>query len=194
MEAGIAFQRATFRHISEAASVHHSGEKADIVVNCTGLSASTLGGVEDKSLYPVRGQIVLVRNDPGGNYSISGSDDSMDETAYVITRGAGGGTILGGSLQIGNSDPQVDPNLAMRIMRRCISFCPQLIQTGSRLEELDIIRHSVGIRPSRHDGARVQKERMGDLVIVHNYGHGGTGYQCSYGCAEDAVNLLRAEL
>ena len=98
MKTGVVFKRAVFQHICDAATrgVHHSGSTADLVVNCTGLSAYKLGGVEDKSMFPIRGQTVLVRNEADAMYSISGNDDSGDEMTYVMTRAAGGGTILGG--------------------------------------------------------------------------------------------------
>lgn len=83
------FKRAVFKHIADAASVHHSGKKADLVVNCTGLSSRKLGGVEDQKLLPARGQIVVVRNDPGVMTSISGSDDADDEVCYIMMRAAG---------------------------------------------------------------------------------------------------------
>lgn len=76
-------------HISEAADLHHSGSRADVVVNCTGLSSRSLGGVMDTTLLPARGQIVLVRNDPGAMVGISGTDDGDDEATYIMTRAVG---------------------------------------------------------------------------------------------------------
>jgi D-amino-acid oxidase len=73
---------------------------------------------------------VLVRNDPGAMFSISGTDDGPDEVAYIMMRAAGGGTILEGSYQKGNWESQVDPNLAIRIMKRAVDLCPNL--TGGR--------------------------------------------------------------
>ena len=78
-----------FTHISEAAQAHHSGKQADLVVNCTGLGAGKLGGVEDKEMVPVRGQTVLVRNDPGIMCQASGTEDGADEMAYIMQRAAG---------------------------------------------------------------------------------------------------------
>jgi len=49
-------QRCRLKHIKEA-----FGENVDVVVNCTGLRASNLGGVEDQTMYPTRGQTILVR-------------------------------------------------------------------------------------------------------------------------------------
>ena len=89
LKAGVVFKRSIFDHITEAAKVHHSGEKADLIVNCTGLSAGKLGGVEDKDMMPARAQIVLVRNDPGVMCSGSGCEDGEDELCYIMQRAAG---------------------------------------------------------------------------------------------------------
>lgn len=187
---GVVFKRAVFRHIQEAASAHiHPSGKVDLVVNCTGLMASKLGGVNDKSVFPARGQVVVVRNDAGKMMDISGTDDGDDEACYVMTRAAGGGTVLGGSYQKGNWDAQVDPNLAVRIMKRAVEICPALTG-GKGIEHLDIVRHGVGLRPVREGGTRVEKERITGLWVVHNYGAGGAGYQSSYGCAQAAVDLI----
>ena len=89
LKAGVVFKRGVFGHISEAAHAHHSGQKADLIVNCTGLSAGKLGGVEDKSMVPARGQTVLVRNEAIGIVGGSGTDDGDDEICYMIPRAAG---------------------------------------------------------------------------------------------------------
>lgn len=151
--------------------------------------ASKLGGVNDTSVFPARGQIVLVRNDAGKMLDISGTDDGDDEACYVMTRAAGGGTVLGGSYQKGNWESQPDPNLAVRIMKRAVEICPALTG-GKGIEHLDVVRHGVGLRPVREGGNRIEKERMGDLWIIHNYGAGGAGYQSSYGCAQATVDLV----
>lgn len=79
--------RGEFAHICHAADAHHSGNGADLVVNCTGLSARTLGGVEDADMVPIRGQTVLVRNETGGiMYNIDKTDK---EPAYIMQRAAG---------------------------------------------------------------------------------------------------------
>lgn len=186
---GVVFKRAVLKHICEVSQLVQCGLKVDVVLNCTGLMASVLGGVEDKTVVPARGQIVVVRNDAGKMMDFSGTDDEDGDACYIMTRAAGGGTILGGCYQKGNWESQVDPNLAVRIMERAVKACPAL--TGGRgIGNLDIIRHGVGLRPVRESGTRVEKERIGDLWVVHNYGAGGAGYQSSYGCAQNAVHLV----
>lgn len=46
------------------------------------------------------------------------------------------------------------------------------------------------MRPVREGGVRIETERIGGVDVVHNYGHGGWGYQGSYGCSEGVVELV----
>lgn len=188
---GMTIKRSIITHISEAVSLHSSGKPADIIINCTGLSARKLGGVMDTNVFPGRGQTVLIRNDPGVMVTISGTDDGDEELTYVMQRAAGGGTILGGCLQYNNWESQPDPNLAQRIMQRSIDLCPALAPETGKVSELSIIRHGVGLRPMREGGIRVEKERIGGTWVVHNYGHAGYGYQASYGSAHEAERLVQ---
>lgn len=186
---GAVLKRASLSHISEAASLTASGKKADIVVNCTGLMASKLGGVMDAKVAPARGQIVVVRNVSPDMVATSSTEDSPDELVYVMTRAAGGGTILGGTYQKGNWDPNPDPNVAARIMQRVVDLFPD-IAGGKGVKGLDIVRHGVGLRPYREGGVRLEKEKIDGTWVVHNYGHAGWGYQGSYGTAERVVELV----
>jgi glycine/D-amino acid oxidase-like deaminating enzyme len=46
-----------------------------------------------------------------------------------------------------------------------------------------ITRISVCTRPFRAQGPRLDVEKVGDKTVVHNYGHGGSGWSLSWGCA-----------
>src|SRR5438552_9890741 len=48
---------------------------------------------------------------------------------------------------------------------------------------------AVCLRPFRPAGPRVDTERLGDALIVHNYGHGGSGWSLSWGSSARAVRL-----
>jgi D-amino-acid oxidase len=50
-----------------------------------------------------------------------------------------------------------------------------------------IFRITVCLRPFRAAGPRLDAERVGDKVVVHNYGHGGSGWSLSWGSAEVVV-------
>lgn len=190
LKLGVVIRRGIANHITDAASLHHTGKRADLIINCTGLSSLKLGGVEDTNLYPGRGQIVVVRSDPGYMCSSSGTDDGPDEATYIMCRAAGGGCILGGCMQHNNWESQPDPSLATRIMKRAVDLCPELVPKGKGIEALSIIRHGVGLRPMRKGSIRVEKEVIDGVQVVHNYGHGGYGYQTSYGAAVAVERLV----
>lgn len=97
----------------------------------------------------------------------------------MLIPGLGGGTILGGSYEKGRWESQPDPNLAQRIMKRCIELAPALTN-GKGVEALSIIRHSVGLRPVRIGGVRLEKEMIDGVWTVHNYGHGGFGCELEF--------------
>jgi glycine/D-amino acid oxidase-like deaminating enzyme len=54
-----------------------------------------------------------------------------------------------------------------------------------------LIRTVVGLRPFRPEGFVVEAERLGQKLLVHNYGHGGAGVTLSWGTASQAVELAR---
>ena len=54
-----------------------------------------------------------------------------------------------------------------------------------------IIRTVVGLRPFRDEGFVVNAERLGNKLLVHNYGHGGAGVTLSWGTSSLAVDLAR---
>ena len=45
----------------------------------------------------------------------------------------------------------------------------------------------VCIRPFRTKGPNLDVEQIGDTMVVHNYGHGGSGWSLSWGSADMAV-------
>ena len=54
-----------------------------------------------------------------------------------------------------------------------------------------IIRTVVGLRPFRPEGFVVRAERVGSKLLIHNYGHGGSGVTLSWGTSSLAVDLAR---
>jgi D-amino-acid oxidase len=59
------------------------------------------------------------------------------------------------------------------------------------VREKKVLGHAVGLRPGRH-AIRLEAEVVGGGgVVVHNYGHGGSGVTLSWGCAEEVVGLVK---
>ena len=52
-----------------------------------------------------------------------------------------------------------------------------------------ITRSICGLRPYRRSGFVVRPEKIGDTLVVHDYGHGGAGITLSWGTAKLAVDL-----
>ncbi len=50
------------------------------------------------------------------------------------------------------------------------------------------------IRPFRPMGPRIEAEQVGDALVIHNYGHGGSGWSLSWGSAEVAVEKAQSVL
>src|SRR6266581_6268022 len=55
-----------------------------------------------------------------------------------------------------------------------------------------IFRVTVCLRPFRPAGPRLDVERVGDKTVVHNYGHGGSGWSLSWGSSSIAVEKAMA--
>jgi glycine/D-amino acid oxidase-like deaminating enzyme len=67
---------------------------------------------------------------------------------------------------------------------------PQLALLRARPERLFDL--TVCLRPFRAAGPRLDAEQVGTALVVHNYGHGGSGWSLSWGSAEIAVRQAMA--
>lgn len=184
--------RASIQHISQVVEGAFTSTRPDAVVVCAGLGARTLGGVEDKDVFPVRGQIVLLRA-PWIKFGRTISNLSDDWT-YIIPRRSGD-IILGGTKIDNDWYPKARPETTIDILKRCIALAPELAPPGTTNPTYQdllplVIEDGCGFRPARKGGIRLEREIVGDTIIVYNYGHGGYGYQSSWGSASIALDLL----
>jgi hypothetical protein len=175
---GVTFLRKNVGSLAELKSLGH-----DVLVNATGCGSKFLRDVADPNVQQVRGQTILVKTDYNKILMRHGKDYT-----YVIPR-LDGTAILGGIKQVDNTDPVVDVDLRNDILRRIHENAPEVFK-GSKIENVEIIRDNVGIRPARVGGVRVEKERNGGQNIVHAYGTGGGGYVFSFGVARAAGTLV----
>ncbi len=142
----------------------------DMVVNCTGLGAATL--CNDESVIPVRGQIVLT--EPGIPKNIFLDNQS---SIYIVPRKDA--TIIGGTYEENIGEAITVAETLNEIHQKAMAVLPAL-------QQQQIIGNWAGLRPYRKE---VRLERVAN--IIHNYGHGGSGYTLSFGCAENVLALLQ---
>ena len=71
-----------------------------------------------------------------------------------------------------------------------IGGIPSLMPVRAELDR--IFRVTVCLRPFRAGGPRLEVERVGDKIVVHNYGHGGSGWSLSWGSSSIAVEKALA--
>ena len=71
------------------------------------------------------------------------------------------------------------------------SVAPRLPVVPLQLSAENLDRMTVCTRPFRPAGPRIEAEAFGDKTVIHNYGHGGSGWSLSWACAEEATTLAR---
>ena len=153
-------------------SLREVAREADVVVNCTGLGARDL--VPDPEMSASWGLLVRVEN-PGIGMGFFSDYPEVDEPTYYIAHADH--VILGGCLF-----PGPDDHAAARIVERCAAVDP-------RLSAARVTGTQAGLRPLRPT-IRLERTALDDTVIIHNYGHGGSGVTLSWGCALDVADIL----
>jgi len=63
-----------------------------------------------------------------------------------------------------------------------------------RLSQEDVIGYKAGLRPYRSNGIRLEPEYWQGKLIIHDYGHGGSGISLSWGSARASLGILKQEL
>nr|CAB3236655.1 D-aspartate oxidase-like [Phallusia mammillata] len=160
----------------------------DLVVNCAGFNAGRI--TNDPNIFPIRGQYISIEKTIGIEKVIAGRETVVCPRVNDIC--------LGGVYQEGRSDTQVDPQDTESILRRCETLVPAV--KGAK-----VLRVDVGIRPARYGGARLELEwwqrnlkpssevlNAKKLPVIHNYGHGGTGFAVHWGCALEVARLAKS--
>ncbi|KAJ7089309.1 D-aspartate oxidase [Mycena belliarum] len=186
-------------------SYHHptiprsSNPKSAAVINCTGLGALSLGDVLDTDVFPTRGETLIIRA-PWVHHGMTYYNENGD-ISYIIPRQSGD-VILGGTFQVDDWHPTSRPETVRAIKERGIRAYPELLPAGKRanpdINDLDVVAECVGLRTTRKGGIRLETTSLDvdgqTFPVIHNYGHGGAGYQTSWGSAKHAIDLLQATL
>ncbi|KAL8393563.1 hypothetical protein RB595_003345 [Gaeumannomyces hyphopodioides] len=166
------------------------GAAVDVVVNCSGV------GFGDPAVFITRGQTCLVSNSCDATVTRQNADGTW---TFCVPRNFDGGTIIGGTKQPDDWDPEPSPAVREQLLARFAATYPAILAGAAggtgRLEPLADI---VGRRPTRRGGMRLELEtlpprpgsRAGARHVVHAYGLGGRGYELSWGVAGRVVELV----
>ncbi|HWG90223.1 MAG TPA: FAD-dependent oxidoreductase [Candidatus Thermoplasmatota archaeon] len=166
------FQEGTVARLADLAP------ETRVAVNCTGLAAGAL--VPDPEVFPIRGQIVRVRN-PGLTRAYM-DEEGPRGLAYVIPRSDC--VVLGGTAEVGSDDLTPREETEQEILGKAREIEP-------RLGEPQILSRAVGLRPGRTQIRLEAEAAEPGFTVVHNYGHGGAGVTLSWGCADEVASLVR---
>lgn len=175
-------------------------ETCKAVINASGLSArhlfTTSDATEANRLHPIRGQTVLVKGELQEIRTLQSYDTASKTTgiAYAIPRPGSGTTVLGGCNIKDEWSTEVDDKMTKEILEKCRTLVPELLVQG--MNDFDVVKVQVGLRPGRTGGARVEREIVSvgkqSVVVVHAYGMAGAGFQNSVGVAGDVVKLVES--
>jgi D-amino-acid oxidase len=151
--------------------------KFELVINCAGIGARELAG--DVDLEPHRGQVAVVPKIDNLNRAIVCDDEPL---MYAIPRR--NDCLFGGTNEI-SDNLAVDPAATSTIVAECSRVL--------KIDSLRVLHERVGLRPFRKSGVRLEREHLRDgRTVIHNYGHGGSGFTLSWGCAENVLRLARS--
>ena len=164
--------------VIELASISDVPADYDVIINCSGLGAKTL--VNDPTVFPIRGQIVRLERPEHINNSYRVVHEPPGLT-LILPRS--GDLLLGGTTSDSdfNTDPSDDDT--QEIINRCSRVLPEL-------KNLKVLGSQAALRPGR-ETVRLESEVLDNgKVLIHNYGHGGSGYTIGYGCADDVLQIV----
>jgi D-amino-acid oxidase len=151
-------------------------EQFDFVINCSGIGAKAL--VPDTNLEPHRGQVAIVSKF-GLCHAVVCDDAPL---MYAIPRA--NDCVFGGTNEL--SDNRAVDSAATSCI---VAECSRVLN----IEQPKVLAARVGLRPFRKSGIRVEAGRSRDgRAIIHNYGHGGSGFTLSWGCAFKVLEIARS--
>jgi len=111
-----------------------------------------------------------------------GADAFVDRRRLLRGSAAAGGL---GLLGLGGCATASGPGLRTAGALPVYDQVPYLAPVRARPDRLFDI--TVCLRPFRAMGPRFDTEQLGDKLVIHNYGHGGSGWSLSWGSADIAV-------
>lgn len=153
-------------------SLHAINHLYDFVFNCTALGSRLL--CDDETIIPVRGQVGLLAPDVSPSIFYLDNETPL----YIVPRKDA--IIIGGTYEENISSDTTEPGVIQQLLNNAYHVFPHLKQQ-------QVLGSWAGLRPVR---PTVRVEHESGTNIIHNYGHGGSGFTLSFGTAKEAVSLI----
>ncbi len=159
--------------VFEKKMIHDFSELSSfsIIINCSALGARKL--CNDETVIPVRGQVALIETKTEMPVYL---DNEMP--LYIVPRKDA--MIIGGTYEENVFQETTDAATIQHILNNAYNVFPEL-------KKQKVIGSWAGLRPYR---SAVRVEHEAGTNIIHNYGHGGSGFTLAFGCAEEVMHLV----
>ena len=147
-------------------------EQNHYVINCTGLGSKEIQ--DDDDLYAVRGQVAILSPKEMDHIFLEN-----EKPCYMVPRKDA--IIVGGTYEEHADIEKTDQPTLNILKENIFSIFPEL-------RDQKEIGSWAGLRPFRKV---IRLEKEGN--VIHNYGHGGSGFTLAWGCANTVNDIIKQE-
>lgn len=158
----------------------------DAVIDAAGLGVRDFGFPE---AVPVRGQWLLLEGDlaaaPAGNGVYFAPQAIKKHLAYAV--GGDGWTLVGGTYQIGDSDPRIRPEDEETFLQAAAELVPQV-------DKMPVISRGVQFRPAGGSSQVVRRSLSNGTPVYHLVFPAGSGISLAAGYATHVLEGLARDL
>jgi hypothetical protein len=191
----------------------YSSIKENIIVNCAGIGSCMIDS-EDANPLLLLGHLLKKKNTPilkdrngmtiSYNFTpgkdIYSTSDGHPLDVYFYPRNSD--WVLGGSrfevLLDQKGDWKHKDQMSVQFPQQIVQINHDILLETFGIDSDDFKEETYqeGIRylRNRNNGLRLDAEKVGDKLIIHNYGHGGAGVTLSWGCAYRIASTIKTEL
>lgn len=173
--------------------------RADAIINATGLGSRMVA--DDPDVYPVRGAVKRIHNNNVDHFEAlteaylvpaqKGENGQPTKVVFLVPRNDE--TLYVGSIVQPHNDQLVltEESPEVEVMfERARHFLPGLADAKT----VPWFPFAQGLRPFTKRNVKVRADTRTKTPVIHNYGHGGSGWTLAAGTSRSAVHLLELVL
>jgi glycine/D-amino acid oxidase-like deaminating enzyme len=182
---------------------------SDLIINCTGIRSAelfresfttSLGHVQFIPGAPMithkSGEAISYNVSPGAGVYAHANGEEADVYFYPRSNG----WTFGGSRVVHEFDEFDEDKLRDKesLQPKTIYELNREVIMQSYGIDADVFQESIRKKAWRfirkqEKGLKIEPDKLGEKLIIHNIGHGGAGVTLSWGCALEVLKILKAE-